>query len=135
MKRRFIAGLLSFGLILGLGCGLLVQPVEAGVISQVCGENSDNSVCQQSNQTMEGLLARTIEYLSFAALAGSLIFIIIGGIRYAVSSGASAEVAKAKKTVLNAVIGLVISLLALAIVNFVRSQVESLGQLWLWLTV
>ena len=127
MKNCLAASLLSFGLIFGLCFGILTHPAQAGVISDACQGNSNSSVCRQSSQTVEGLLTKIIGYLSVAALVGSLVFIIIGGIRYAISAGASAEVAKAKKTILNALIGLAISLLALAIVNFVRSQVNSLG--------
>ncbi len=49
----------------------------------------------------------------------AVIMIVIGGIRYVVSNGDSAAVAGAKNTILYAVIGLVVAILAYAIVNFV----------------
>lgn len=49
----------------------------------------------------------------------SVIMIIIGGIRYALSGGDENGVKGAKDTILYAVIGVVVSLLAYAIVNFV----------------
>lgn len=49
----------------------------------------------------------------------SVIMIIIGGIRYALSGGDENGVKSAKDTILYAVIGVVVSLLAYAIVNFV----------------
>lgn len=54
-------------------------------------------------------------------IAGSVavIFIIVGGIMYATSAGNDQQVQKAKSTITNAVIGLVIAILAFAIVNFV----------------
>lgn len=49
----------------------------------------------------------------------AVIMIIIGGISFITSQGDSAKVTKAKNTVLYGVIGLVVALLAFAIVNFV----------------
>ena len=49
----------------------------------------------------------------------AVIVIIIGGIQYMTSSGDSAKVKKAKDTILYGVIGLVICILAFAIVNFI----------------
>lgn len=49
----------------------------------------------------------------------SVAFIIIGGYKYLTAAGASDDIAKAKKTILNAIIGLIISLFSIAIVNVV----------------
>jgi ABC-type Na+ efflux pump permease subunit len=45
--------------------------------------------------------------------------LIIGGIRYVVSGGDSAAVTSAKNTILYAVVGIVVAILAFALVNFV----------------
>jgi hypothetical protein len=45
--------------------------------------------------------------------------LIIGGVRYTMSGGNDKSVAAAKNTILYAVIGVVVALLAYAIVNFV----------------
>ena len=52
-----------------------------------------------------------------------VIVIIIGGINYMTSSGDSGKVKKAKDTILYGVIGLVICVLAFAIVNFVIANI------------
>lgn len=49
----------------------------------------------------------------------AVIMLIWGGIRYVVSGGDAKKVTDAKNTILYAIIGLVISFLAFAIVNFV----------------
>jgi len=49
--------------------------------------------------------------------------IIIGGIQYTTSSGDAAKAQKAQKTIIFSVVGLVIALLAFAIVNFVLTNV------------
>jgi hypothetical protein len=48
--------------------------------------------------------------------------IIFGGIRYVTSTGDSSRVKAAKDTVTYAVIGLIVALLAYAIVNFVLTN-------------
>lgn len=46
-------------------------------------------------------------------------YIIFGGFKYMLASGSSDGIAKAKSTIMNAVIGLVISIAAIAIVNLI----------------
>ena len=53
----------------------------------------------------------------------SVIMLIYGGLRYILSGGDSKKVTDAKNTILYAIIGLIISLLAYAIVNFVLTSV------------
>ena len=53
----------------------------------------------------------------------AVVMIIMGGIQYTTSSGDAAKVTKAKNTILYGIIGLVIALLAFAIVNFVLTQI------------
>lgn len=53
----------------------------------------------------------------------SVVMIIIGGLNYTTSQGESAKVKKAKDTILYGIIGLVVALLAFALVNFVLVNV------------
>jgi hypothetical protein len=46
-------------------------------------------------------------------------FVVYGGVQYTLSGGDPAGTKKAKDTILNAIIGLVITLVAFGIVNFV----------------
>lgn len=52
-----------------------------------------------------------------------VVVLIIGGVNYMTSSGDTGKVKKAKDTILYAIIGLVICVLAFAIVNFVISNI------------
>ena len=54
--------------------------------------------------------------------------IIIGGIQYTTSSGDAPKVKKAKDTILYGIVGLIIALLAFAIVNFVLGGMFSAGE-------
>ncbi len=53
----------------------------------------------------------------------AVVVIIIGGINYMTSSGDAGKVKKAKDTILYGLIGLVVCVLAFAIVNFVISNI------------
>lgn len=52
----------------------------------------------------------------------SVIFIIYGGILFVTSAGSADGVKKAKSSITNAVIGLVISIVAIAVVEFIFNQ-------------
>ena len=65
--------------------------------------------------------------LLFLAGAVAVIVLIIGGIRYVISSGDSGQVQSAKNTILYAVVGLVVVIMAYAIVNFVINQFQGNG--------
>ena len=53
----------------------------------------------------------------------SLLFIVIGGLKYTLSGGDSNAIASAKKTILYAVLGLVLGVSSFTIVSFVFSKV------------
>lgn len=54
----------------------------------------------------------------------AVVFIIIGGINYVTSQGDPGKTKKARDTILYAVIGLIVTLLAFAIVNFVLGSIK-----------
>lgn len=51
------------------------------------------------------------------------VFILIGGYRYATSAGEPSQIARAKGSIMNAIIGLIISILSIAVINFVIGSV------------
>jgi len=55
--------------------------------------------------------------------AWALLFIVIGAIRYSASAGDQGLISKAKDTILYAVIGLVVSVLAFTVVQFVLGRI------------
>lgn len=59
--------------------------------------------------------------LLFAVGALSVLMLIFGGLRYVVSGGNQTAVTGAKNTILYAIVGLVVALLAYAVINFVLS--------------
>lgn len=66
-----------------------------------------------------GKIKTVVNILLYILGAIAVIMIVVGGIRYSTSNGDSSQTKAAKDTVLYAVVGLVVALLAYAIVNFV----------------
>jgi len=69
--------------------------------------------------TGDGIFKTVTNVLLFIIGAVAVIMLIIGGIRYTVSGGDSGAVTSAKNTILYAVVGIIVAILAFAIVNFV----------------
>lgn len=65
-----------------------------------------------------------IRVLLFVVGVAAVIMLVIGGIRFVLSGGDSQAAAAAKNTVIYAVIGLIVAVLAWAIVNYVFGAVS-----------
>lgn len=89
----------------------------------VCRIGGNFSVDRIDSLLSIGLAA--IEILLFIAGIVAVAYVIYGGFRYVLSQGNPDETGKAKDAILNAVIGLVIAILASAIVRFVAGQFTS----------
>jgi len=76
----------------------------------------------------DGVFKTVTNVLLFIIGAISVIMLIIGGIRYVVSGGDSAAVTSAKNTILYAVVGIVVAILAFALVNFVIGSFGAQGE-------
>lgn len=72
-----------------------------------------------------GVFQTVVNVLLFIVGAISVIMLIFGGIRYTTSGGDQGSVTSAKNTVLYAIIGIIVSILAYAIVNFVVTALSS----------
>lgn len=69
-----------------------------------------------------GIFTTVTNTLLFVVGAISVIMIVIGGLRYVVSGGDSANITTAKNTILYAVVGLIVAMLAYAMIDFVISS-------------
>jgi hypothetical protein len=120
-----------------LGVGVLAQPAPAHALFDkglTDGAQSAQGKDQQGDASTlfgeggQGGIFRTItNVLLFLIGAISVIMLIIGGIRYVVSGGDSTAVQNAKNTILYAIVGVVVAILAYAVVNFVISSFASGG--------
>lgn len=69
-----------------------------------------------------GIFTTISNVMLFIVGAISVIMVIIGGLRYVISGGNTSNVTAAKNTILYAVVGLIIAIMAYAIINFVISS-------------
>lgn len=69
-------------------------------------------------------LSTVLNLVFTAAGLLSVIFIIIGGIKYVLSGGDSSGIKSAKETITYAIVGLIVTLLAFGIVNYITTNVK-----------
>lgn len=121
MKHRIKHVLLAAMMVLGLAAFALPTTTYAiDVTEEACKSNPTATICRTSASNDIGTIINTIiNVLLFLVGAIAVVMIIVGGVRFATSAGNADSIKAAKSTVLYAVIGLVISLLAYAIINFV----------------
>ena len=86
--------------------------------------SGNNAIKNDSNkndlmQTVNTIINVVIGVIGFVAV----VVIILGGVQYTTSAGDPGKVKKAKDTILYGIVGLVVALLAFAIVNFVLSSI------------
>lgn len=77
------------------------------------------------NTTLQGIIKTIVNVLIFLGAAVAVIMIVIGGMRYVSSGGDQNSVKTAKNTILYAIIGLIVMILAYAAVDFVLSALLS----------
>lgn len=94
-------------------------------ICQGIGYAGGSTDCSESKDgiSVQGLVKKIIDILSLLVGIVAVIMIIIGGFKYIISSGDSANISSAKNTILYAIIGLVIVAFAQLIVKFVINKV------------
>ena len=103
-------------------------PSYAADLSIQGGANSARGVDQVVNLFGCTVIFSTItNTLLFLLGAISVIMIIIGGLRYVISGGDSAAVTAAKNTILYAIVGVIVAILAYAIINFVIGSFSASG--------
>ena len=83
---------------------------------------SDPDACDSND--LNSVVKMIINAVIFIIGIIAVIMIILGGVTYATSQGDSGKVKKGKDTILYGIIGLVVALLAFAIVNFVLGALQ-----------
>ena len=114
--------------------GLLIVPTVALAVAPAASAQSDFNIrtgaeAAQGEGAVGGvsdpntLVKNFVNVFLWVVGILSVVMLIWGGVRYTTSAGDSNKVTAAKNTVMYAVIGLVVSILAYAIVNFVLNQI------------
>lgn len=73
----------------------------------------------------DSLFTKVVNIMLFLVGAIAVIMLIYGGIRYVTSGGAQDQVTAAKSTIMYAIVGIVVAILAYAVVNFVVNGLKT----------
>lgn len=127
IKRLFITLLLA-------SMPLMVFPASASAADLYNGVDcsqtkvSESAVCKDKNPGSnpiagsDGLLLKITKIIATIAGMAAIILIIIGGLRYVTSGGDPESARKARNTILNALIGLVVIAISAALITFVVNR-------------
>lgn len=109
-------------------------PASADLVdSQLCqGAAADSTVCQSKSSVNNnnpifgpnGVLTTIINIISLIVGIVAVIMIIVGGLRFVTGGNNPQDVEKARNTIIYAIAGLVIALLAQAIVQLFLKRIE-----------
>jgi hypothetical protein len=99
---------------------IIRQPLFTGSKSTACSALGGS--CNSGDSTVKGTIASIIKILFFIVGIVAVVMIIIGGFRYITSNGDSSQIASAKNTIIYALVGLVVAVMAQAIVAFVFNK-------------
>ena len=108
---------LMAGRVMAAEAGEAANPAQAGA------NTAKGSGMPSELVGVNGVFTRITNTVLYAVGIISVIMLIYGGLRYVISGGDSKKVTDAKNTIMYAIIGLIISILAYAIVNFVINAV------------
>jgi len=119
--KKIITALLSLVAVTGFVAAVPQVALAQSPAEQIQGGVDDINP-EDEGATLEDSIATIVNILLFLLGAVAVVMIVIGGIRFATSNGDQSAVTSAKNTILYSVIGLIIAILAYAIVNFVLTQ-------------
>lgn len=123
LTRLFACGLLAALLLAPATVSAAWNPFE-----RACQGARNSSVCSNSGADdpiagPNGAIVNVTSILAVIAGAVSVIFLVWGGFKYITSGGDSSNVASAKNTIIAAIVGLVLALLARPIILFVVGRI------------
>lgn len=128
LQSLMIVPVLAFGAAMAMPA---LQPVDvhaqANVNQGIRGGLDDATPSEEQRGLFTGrnIFQTVVNTLLFIIGAVSVIMLIFGGFRYVTSGGDSNAVTSAKNTILYAVIGLVVALLAWGVLDFVITSITN----------
>ncbi len=125
MQQVFVSSIVSTSLSVGRASLTLAQGFPQGIRS---GVDAARGVGQPSDLFgAGGTFTTVVNVMLFLIGAIAVIMIIVGGLRYVLSGGDASNVTAAKNTILYAIVGVIVALLAYAVVNFVVTSFAAGG--------
>lgn len=109
---------------LAAGRAMAIADTVANPTSNPAQEGADIAKGDFMPEDLTAVFHRITNTVLIVIGAVSVIMLIWGGLRYVISGGDSKKVTDAKNTILYAIIGLIICLLAYSIINFVITAIS-----------
>ncbi|OGL22539.1 hypothetical protein A2707_04425 [Candidatus Saccharibacteria bacterium RIFCSPHIGHO2_01_FULL_45_15] len=124
MKKLLLITMAFIGLV---GIGSVATPVVSTTsavspVESIRQGTTDAGSTETGDDGFNRGLRNVVNVMMFLLGAIAVIMIVIGGIRYVTSNGDASSTKAAKDTILYSVIGLIVALIAYAIVSFVITQ-------------
>jgi len=94
-----------------------------GDVSGSINESLNNATGSSDRQGIDGIFQSIAAIIIVLVGIVAVVMIILGGIQYSTSQGDPGKVKKAKDTIMYGIIGLIVAILAFAIVTFVLNNV------------
>jgi hypothetical protein len=106
------------------GFGVAVMQTNTGALDVFSGactrDAADTAICKdRDKEQVPDYIKTIVNTMLYALAAVAVIIIILAGIYYTTSGGDPSLIKRAKDTLLYAVVGLIVAIMAYAIVNFV----------------
>ena len=123
--RRFTQFGIALAMVIGLaGATLVPQTVSAQEPFDACDINASSDLCATERRSNRGdgyshVVKSVVNILLYIVGVAAVVVIIVSGIRYVVSAGNTQTVQAAKSSIGYAVAGLLLAVVAYAIVNYV----------------
>jgi len=130
----------KLGLILGIAFLLILPPAQlaraANVLDPACRDTSNGSdnatACKEKGKPQDpgnnsiygknGILTKVVTIINIMIGMASVIVMIVAGFRFILASGDSANIAKARNTIIYAIVGLLVAAFAQGIIIFVINK-------------
>lgn len=127
MKKYIVGFLASLSIVVGLSQVPLFAGAAASDVldNPACSKSATGTdFCDTKNKSdVWGLIKNIINVMMTIVGILAVIMIIYSGIQYTLSHGDSGKITSAKNTLIYSITGLIVALLAMAIVNFVVKSV------------
>lgn len=125
MKKKILALISSLALITGFVFAPLALAGSPVNVIDGSGDacKGSTSICGTNGNSLFRIVKNIINVLLYASGIIAVLMIIIGGISYVLSGGDQSKITTAKNTILYAVVGLIVAIMAFAIVNFVLERI------------
>ena len=104
---------------------VIAQPVSAQSICPRGGQFSN--LCNLKPSNAGNIVGAVVQVLLIIAVISSLFFLVWGGVRWITSGGDKGQIAQARATIIAAIVGLIIALLAFFILNIVLTVITGQG--------